>query len=234
MNRLVFLFFFFLAAPCSAGIFTLSETIDFTVSGTFTANVNNNGSYQEIDGGGSGDSDDWIFTLVKPSSTEGSLRFADDSIRVGDQNVAVLGGQGGKPTMTLSRKNNTAFSLGTIAFGGSLTDDNSKWAEQIRITDISTGSPGSFVEFTLNSNLTNYQTMAIETAFANVTEVSFQGVSSGTHAEFTVDNIQIGAVYDPPAAVPEPASLIGMALLCFGSIFISLRRQTASVRATAK
>lgn len=80
--------------------------------------------------------------------------------------------------------------------------------------------------------------MSVKTAFANVKKVSFQGISSGTLANFTVDNIQIGAVYDPPGpaagAVPEPTSLVGMAVLCVGSIFISQRKRNASILATAK
>ena len=155
-----------------------------------------------------------------------------------NKNVAVLGGAGSKPTMTLEHKDGTAFSLGKIDFGGNIINSTSDWAEKIRITDITTGGSGNSVDFTLNSNTNSYQQMSVKTAFANVKKVSFQGISSGTLANFTVDNIQIGAVYDPPGpaagAVPEPTSLAGMAVLCVGSIFISQRKRNASDVAAAK
>ena len=232
MNRLVFLFFFFLAAPCSAGIFTLSETIDFTGQ---SGAVSSPGASKSFSG--------WKFTLDKPftmPSTPGSLSFGGAPTRVeaNNSNVAVLGGTGYKPAMVLERTNGTAFSLGKIDFGGNIIDATSDWAEKIRITDITTGGSGNSVDFTLNSNTNSYQQMSVKTAFANVKKVSFQGISSGTLANFTVDNIQIGAVYDPPGpaagAVPEPTSLAGMAVLCVGSIFISQRKRNASVVATAK
>ncbi|MGC6551436.1 MAG: PEP-CTERM sorting domain-containing protein [Rubripirellula sp.] len=232
MNRLVFLFFFFLAAPCSAGIFTLSETIDFTGQ---SGAVSSPGASKSFSG--------WKFTLDKPftmPSTPGSLSFGGASNRVeaNNSNVAVLGGTGYKPAMVLERTAGTAFSLGKIDFGGNIIDATSDWAEKIRITDITTGGSGNSVDFTLNSNTNFYQQMSVKTAFANVKKVSFQGISSGTLANFTVDNIQIGAVYDPPGpaagAVPEPTSLVGMAVLCVGSIFISQRKRNASVVATAK
>ena len=232
MNRLVFLFFFFLAAPCSAGIFSVSETIDFTGQ---TGAVPTSGATKSFNG--------WKFTLDKPStmpSTPGSLSFGGASTRVeaNNSNVAVLGGTGYKPAMLLERTDGTAFSLGKIDFGGNIINSTSDWAEKIRITDITTGGSGNSVDFTLNSNSNLYQQMSVQTAFANVKKVSFQGISSGTLANFTVDNIQIGAVYDPPGpaagAVPEPTSLAGMAVLCVGSIIISQRKRNASILATAK
>ena len=232
MNRLFFLFFFFLAAPCSAGIFTLSETIDFTGQ---SGAVSSPAASKSFSG--------WKFTLDKPftvPSTPGSLSFGGSETRVeaNNSNVAVLGGTGYKPAMLLERTDGTAFSLGKIDFGGNIINSTSDWAEKIRITDITTGGSGNSVDFTLNSNTNSYQQMSVKTAFANVKKVSFQGISSGTLANFTVDNIQIGAVYDPPGpaagAVPEPTSLAGMALLCVGSIFISQRKRNASVLATAK
>ena len=224
MNRLVFLFFFFLAAPCSAGIFTLSETIDFT------------GQSGAIVFPGSKSFGGWRFA----PSTPGTLSFGGASTRVeaNNSNVAVLGGSAqGKPAMVLERTDGTAFSLGKIDFGGNIINSTSDWAEKIRITDITTGGSGNSVDFTLNSNTNSYQQMSVKTAFANVKKVSFKGISSGTLANFTVDNIQIGAVYDPPGpaagAVPEPTSLAGMAVLCVGSIFISQRKRNASILATA-
>ena len=232
MNRLVFLFFFFLAAPCSAGIFTLSETIDFAGQ---SGAVSSSGASKTFSG--------WKFTLDKPftsPSTPGSLSFGGAPTRVeaNNSNVAVLGGAGYKPAMVLERTDRTAFSLGKIDFGGNIEDSTADWAEKIRITDITTGGSGNSVDFTLNSNTNFYQQMSVKTAFANVKKVSFQGISSDTLANFTVDNIQIGAVYDPPGpaagAVPEPTSLVGMAVLCVGSIFISQRKRNASILATAK
>ena len=99
--------------------------------------------------------------------------------------------------MVLERTDGTAFSLGKIDFGN-IIDATSDWAEKIRITDITTGGSGNSVDYTLNSNTNSYQQMSVKTAFANVKKVSFKGISSGTLANFTVDNIQIGAVYDPP------------------------------------
>ena len=235
MNRLVFLFFFFLAAPCSAGIFSVSETIDFSSVTTTTLSANPAFTYIDTD---------WKFTLQRestyPQNMQGTLQFGSRSDRVesNNKNVAVLGGLGSKPTMTLEHKDGNAFSLGKIDFGGNMINSTSDWAEKIRITDITTGGSGNSVDFTLNSNTNFYQQMSVKTAFANVKKVSFQGISSGTLANFTVDNIQIGAVYDPPGpaagAVPEPTSLVGMAVLCVGSIFISQRKRNASVVATAK
>ncbi len=235
MNRLVFLFFFFLAAPCSAGIFSVSETIDFSSAPTTTLSANT--AYTYID-------TDWIFTLQRestyPQSTQGALAFGGRSDRVesNNKNVAVLGGLGSKPTMLLERDDGNAFSLGTIDFGGNIINSTSDWAEKIRITDLTPGGSGNSVDFTLNSNTNSYQQMSVRTAFADVKKVSFQGISAGTLANFTVDNIQIGAAYDPPGpaagVVPEPTSLVGMAVLCVGSIFISQRKRNASILATAK
>ncbi|MGC6445583.1 MAG: hypothetical protein ACON5J_04095, partial [Rubripirellula sp.] len=157
MNRLVFLFFFFLAAPCSAGIFSVSETIDFSSVTTTTLSANPAFTYIDTD---------WKFTLQRestyPQNMQGTLQFGSRSDRVesNNKNVAVLGGAGSKPTMTLEHKDGTAFSLGKIDFGGNIINSTSDWAEKIRITDITTGGSGNSVDFTLNSNTNSYQQMS--------------------------------------------------------------------------
>lgn len=208
-----------LASPVFGGVFSGSETIDFTGQSGAVSSPSGTKSF-----GG------WRFTLDKPftnPATPGTLSFGGAATRVeaNDSNVAVLGGTGYKPSMILERSDGTAFSLGTIDFGGNIIDSTSDWASSIRITDVTSGGSGSFVDFTLSSSSNLYQTMSVQTTFANVKKVSFTGISSGSLANFTVDNIQIGATYDPPAqAVPEPSAVITMGLFGLAGFTFGRRR----------
>ena len=212
-------------APVFGGVFSVSETIDFTgQSGAVTAPL------------GTKSFGGWRFTLDKPftnPATPGSLHFggADTRVEANNSNVAVLGGTGYKPSMILERSDGTAFSLGTIDFGGNIIDSTSDWASSIRITDFTSGVAGSFVDFTLSSSSNFYQTMSVQTTFSNVKKVFFTGISSGSLANFTVDNIQIGAAYDPPAqAVPEPSAVITMGLFGFAGFTFGRRRYRGNVK----
>ena len=214
-----------LASPAFGGVFSVSETIDFTgQSGAVSA------------AGGTKSFGGWRFTLDKPltnPTTPGTLSFggAETRVEANDPNVAVLGGTGYKPSMILERSDGTAFSLGTIDFGGNIIDSTSDWASSIRITDFTSGVAGSFVDFTLSSSSNFYQTMSVQTTFSNVKKVFFTGISSGSLANFTVDNIQIGAAYDPPAqAVPEPSAVITMGLFGFAGFTFGRRRYRGNVK----
>jgi len=214
-----------LASPAFGGVFSVSETIDFTGQSGAVSSPSGTKSF-----GG------WRFTLDKPftnPATPGSLHFggADTRVEANNSNVAVLGGTGYKPSMILERSDGTAFSLGTIDFGGNIIDSTSDWASSIRITDFTSGVAGSFVDFTLSSSSNFYQTMSVQTTFSNVKKVFFTGISSGSLANFTVDNIQIGAAYDPPAqAVPEPSAVITMGLFGFAGFTFGRRRYRGNVK----
>lgn len=220
--RFFSLFFVLTVAPtCLAGIFTSSGTIDFTgQTGSLTSP------------GGSVTFSGWKFTLIQ-DNLKGSVTIASDSDRVeaNNKNVAVLAGSvtvGAKPQMTLEKDDGGSFSLGTIDFGGNKISDNSKWADTVRITDSSPSGSGAFYDFNLDTSSTSYQTMSVQTTFASVTKVTFQGISTDSFANFTVDNIQFGDAYDPGnPAVPEPTTLASLSMMMLGGLACGRRRRRA-------
>lgn len=208
---------------CLAGIFTSSGTIDFTGQ---TAALTSHGGSASFSG--------WKFTLNQ-DNFKGSVSITSGTNRVeaNNKNAAVLGGiaeVGAKPQMTLEKVDGGTFSLGTIDFGGNKISDNSKWADTVRITDSSSSGSGAFYDFNLDTSSTSYQTMSVQTIFASVTKVTFQGISTDSFANFTIDNIQHGDAYDAGnRAVPEPTILASLSMIMFGSFVRGRRRRRAGI-----
>lgn len=187
-----------------------------------TASISNGDFFTTID--------DFKFTLNKGggfSQNQGSISIGDsDGIRVSDpsgpHNLALLGGFGFKPVLTLERSDGNAFSLGAIDVGGSSLTNTARWAETVQISN---GSES--YDVTLNTSETTYQTVAAQSIFSNVTALTFQGVSSGSLAEFTLDNINVGEAVtttgNNQSPVPEPSTLLILVVMLVGTMIFHRR-----------
>lgn len=199
------IFLLLILAPISA--ISSAGIIDFT---NRTAVLNNGEAFTTID--------DFRFTLDKGGGyyqNQGSLLIGSNSNRVeaDNDNLAMLGGTGFKPVLTLERTDGAAFSLGAIDVGGSSLSSTSRWAEKVIISDGLNN-----YEVTLNTSSTTYQSVSAQAIFSNVTSLTFAGINDvSSTAEFTLDNINLGDPGNNAGVVPEPSTF-----LCFGILMISL------------
>ncbi len=161
---------------------------------------------------------DYIFTVT---SGNGYISNSGSIIEPGD--IKFLG-MGASTTVTVTMVGGGAFSLLGVDVGGSYAGWDHLWANMVSITS----SAGSFFA-DLSDNVGSYhnQDLSGESAFMNVTSVTFTGLGGGM--EYTLDNLNLVSsvvAEAPSSSVPEPGTL-GVLAACLIGLGLMRRRKAA-------
>ena len=162
---------------------------------------------------------DYIFTVT---SGNGYINDSSNVIEPGDLKFL---GMGASTSVTITMVGGGAFSLLGLDVGGSYANFNHLWANMVSITS---GAGNWLADLSDNVGNYHYQDLSGESAFTNVTSITFTGLGGGM--EFSLDNLNlVGTVIASapnPSSVPEPGTL-GVLAACLIGLGLMRRRKTA-------